>query len=71
MVHITISPPGPRDPASRATTGPAGLAWEKKQAKEKWQQNYADLNSGQKKAIREIYPQKISEAEPKKYGEKK
>ncbi|CAL8344959.1 unnamed protein product [Gadus morhua 'NCC'] len=38
MVHITISPPGPRDPASRATTGPAGLAWEKKQAKEKWQQ---------------------------------
>ena len=40
-------------------------------AKEKWQQNYADLNSDQKKAIREIYPQKISEAEPKKYGEKK
>lgn len=40
-------------------------------AQEKWQKNYADLNDDQKKAIREIYPQKISEAEPKKYGEKK
>ena len=40
-------------------------------AQEKWQKNYADLNEEQQKAIREIYPQKISEAEPKKYGEKK
>ena len=40
-------------------------------AQEKWQKNYADLNEDQQKAIREIYPQKISEAEPKKYGEKK
>ena len=40
-------------------------------ANEKWGKNYADLADDQKKAIREIYPQKISEAEPKKYGEKK
>ena len=40
-------------------------------AQEKWQKNYADLNEDQQKAIRKIYPQKISEAEPKKYGEKK
>ena len=40
-------------------------------AQEKWQKNYADLNEDQQKAIREIYSQKISEAEPKKYGEKK
>ena len=40
-------------------------------ANEKWNKNYADLNEDQQKAIREIYPQKISEAEPKKYGEKK
>lgn len=40
-------------------------------AQEKWQTNYADLDAEQQKAIREIYPQKISEAEPKKYGEKK
>lgn len=40
-------------------------------SQEKWQKNYADLNEEQQKAIREIYPQKISEAEPKKYGEKK
>ena len=32
---------------------------------------YAELNDDQQKAIREIYPQRISEAEPKKYGEKK
>ena len=40
-------------------------------AQEKWQKNYADLNEDQQKAIRDIYPQKISEADPKKYGEKK
>ena len=40
-------------------------------AQEKWQRNYVDLSVDEQKAIREIYPQKISEAEPKKYGEKK
>lgn len=40
-------------------------------AQEKWQKNYADLDAEQQDAIRDIYPQKISEAEPKKYGEKK
>ncbi|WP_455587733.1 ExbD/TolR family protein [Bacteroides sp.] len=40
-------------------------------AEEKWQKKYSELNEEQQKAIREIYPQKISEAEPKKYGEKK
>lgn len=34
-------------------------------AQEKWQKNYAELNEDQQKAIREIFPQKISEAEPK------
>lgn len=34
-------------------------------AQEKWQKNYADLDEDQQKAIREIFPQKISEAEPK------
>jgi biopolymer transport protein ExbD len=29
---------------------------------------YEFLNEDQKKAVREVYPQKISEAEPKKYG---
>ena len=40
-------------------------------AKEKWQRPYAELNDKQQKAIREVYPQRISEAEPKKYGDKK
>lgn len=40
-------------------------------AQEKWQRNYVDLSADEQKAIRDIYPQKISEAEPKKYGEKK
>lgn len=40
-------------------------------AQEKWQKNYAELDAEQQDAIRDIYPQKISEAEPKKYGEKK
>ena len=38
---------------------------------EKWGKPYAELDEDQKKAVREVYPQKISEAEPKKYGEKK
>ncbi len=40
-------------------------------AQEKWGKDYAELDDDQKKAVREVYPQKISEAEPKKYGEKK
>lgn len=40
-------------------------------AQSKWQKDYADLNEEQQDAIRQIYPQVISEAEPKKYGEKK
>ncbi|MBQ3926609.1 MAG: biopolymer transporter ExbD [Bacteroidaceae bacterium] len=30
--------------------------------------HYNQLSDDQKKAVREVYPQKISEAEPKKYG---
>ena len=37
----------------------------------KFQRNYADLNEEEQKAVREIFSQRISEAEPKKYGEKK
>lgn len=40
-------------------------------AQAKWGKPYSELNEDQQKAIREIYPQAISEAEPKKYGEKK
>ena len=40
-------------------------------AQEKWKNNYADLSEDQQKAIRDYYPQKISEAEPKSYGGKK
>ncbi|NDV82425.1 biopolymer transporter ExbD [Bacteroides sp. 51] len=40
-------------------------------AQEKWQKDYEALDEEQKKAIRMIYPQKISEAEPKNYGGKK
>jgi putative component of toxin-antitoxin plasmid stabilization module len=40
-------------------------------AQEKWQRKYAELTDGQQKAIRDIYPQRISEAEPKNYGGKK
>lgn len=42
-----------------------------KLSEEKWGKKYADLEEEQQKSIRDIYPQKISEAEPKKYGEKK
>lgn len=31
---------------------------------------YAELGDDEQKAIRDVYPQKISEAQPKKYGEK-
>ncbi len=37
-------------------------------ALEKWGKNYSELSQDQQKAIREVYPQKISEAEPKNYG---
>ena len=40
-------------------------------AEQKWQKKYADLDEVQQDAIRQIYPQMISEAEPKKYGEQK
>lgn len=40
-------------------------------AQEKWQKDYAELSEEQQKAVRDIYPQKISEAEPKNYGGKK
>jgi biopolymer transport protein ExbD len=40
-------------------------------ATEKWGMKYEELDEDQQKAVREVYPQKISEAEPKKYGEKK
>lgn len=40
-------------------------------AQEKWQKDYNQLDEDQQKAIRDYYPQKISEAEPKNYGGKK
>jgi biopolymer transport protein ExbD len=39
-------------------------------AQEKWGKNYAALSEEQQAAVREVYPQRISEAEPKKYKEK-
>lgn len=38
---------------------------------EKWHKKFAALSSDQQDAVREIYPQKISEAVPKTYGGKK
>ena len=38
---------------------------------EKFGAKYANISAEQQKAVREVYPQRISEAEPKKYGEKK
>lgn len=40
-------------------------------AKQEFGIKYESLTEDQKKAIREVYPQKISEAEPKKYGGQK
>jgi len=37
-------------------------------AKEKWGKTFAELDDEQQKAVQMIYPQKISEAEPKNYG---
>ena len=39
-------------------------------AKEAFGKEYADCSEDEQKAIREFHPQKISEAEPKKYGGK-
>lgn len=36
-------------------------------AQEKWKKDYAELDEEQQKAIRDYYPQKISEAEPRSY----
>ncbi len=38
---------------------------------EKWQKPYEALTDDQQKSVRQIYPQKISEAVPKTYGGKK
>ena len=38
-------------------------------AKEKFHVTYAQCTKEEQKAIREVYPQKISEAEPNKYGQ--
>ncbi len=40
-------------------------------SKEKFGKSFADLEEEQQKAVQQIYPQKISEAEPKNYGDKK
>ncbi len=42
-----------------------------KLAQQKWGKKYEELNPDQQEAIRDIYSQKISEAEPKKYGARK
>ena len=39
-------------------------------SRRKWGIAFNDLNEEQQKAVQEIYPQKISEAEPKNYGDK-
>ncbi|MDR0977175.1 MAG: biopolymer transporter ExbD [Prevotellaceae bacterium] len=39
-------------------------------AQDTWGKDYAALDAEQQKAVRDVYPQKISEAEPRKYGEK-
>ncbi len=39
-------------------------------ANEKFGRDYVDCSEDEQKAIRDFYPQKISEAEPKKYGGK-
>ena len=40
-------------------------------AQKKWGKRYDDLDKEQQDAIKKIYPQSISEAEPKNYGGKK
>lgn len=38
-------------------------------SREKFQKTYLDLDSAQQKAVQTYYPQRISEAEPKNYGQ--
>lgn len=38
-------------------------------ARAKWQKNYAELTPDQKRAVRQVYPQKISETQPEKKKE--
>jgi biopolymer transport protein ExbD len=40
-------------------------------SKKKFGKAFADLDEDQQKAVQQVYPQKISEAEPKNYGDKK
>ena len=40
-------------------------------SRKKFGKAFADLDEEQQKAVQQIYPQKISEAEPKNYGDKK
>ncbi|MDR1601866.1 MAG: biopolymer transporter ExbD [Tannerella sp.] len=40
-------------------------------SKDKWGKAFAELQEEQQKAVQMIYPQKISEAEPKNYGDRK
>jgi biopolymer transport protein ExbD len=40
-------------------------------SKTKWGKTFSELEEEQQKAVQMIYPQKISEAEPKNYGDKK
>ncbi|MDR1331890.1 MAG: biopolymer transporter ExbD [Tannerella sp.] len=40
-------------------------------ARGKWNLSFAELDEEKQKAVQQIYPQKISEAEPKNYGDRK
>ncbi|HIS10212.1 MAG TPA: biopolymer transporter ExbD [Candidatus Avibacteroides excrementipullorum] len=40
-------------------------------SQEKWGKNYSELDESRQEAVRDFYPQRISEAEPKNYGDKK
>ena len=40
-------------------------------SRNKWGKNFADLTEDLQEIVQKIYPQKISEAEPKNYGDKK
>ena len=44
---------------------------ELRDVRKKFGKAFADLDEEQQKAVQQIYPQKISEAEPKNYGDKK
>lgn len=40
-------------------------------SQEKWGKSYSELDESRQEAVRDFYPQRISEAEPKNYGDKK